>query len=538
MGSPAPPPAAGTRAASRAGEVGRSVRHGGHVAPRRVAGNTARPPPFQRFSLAPQHDGLRRLQILFKGSQHRPVRVGHLREPGPGGGKGAFGRFQVSGLAEQMAEASEPGRGDAVSGRQGIVRERLAAVHELLVVVGGEPEAAPLAVLEAFEEGIRESEREVEICRPPAGLEEPEGSFEQECVVVEIGGEAGAAVLPGGEEPALDPGVPAEEIERPRRRVHEAGLPEGLSGDREAGHHHRVPGGEHLVVESGAHPRGARLEQLGACAVEPPGGGGRVHPELRSERLALHEGVQMPGVALEVGWAVHPERDGRRRELVLVQHRPRRIRRPEIEAALRALRVGVEGGVEPARRRLHLPDRPTPRLAGGSCEERLVPPRRSALLARTERGAAHCRRASSRSGGSSTPRPPSSGRTHRPDGRRSPPRDILARVCRPMCRSRGSRWRRKHRSTLVGWGNFGAPPKPPSRASKARRRPAIARSSGSGPMAAAPPSSAPPGSARARAARSDSFCFAISSPWVARKSTMRSSRSRNAGSPWRGAGGK
>ena len=54
-----------------------------------------------------------------------------------------------------------------------------------------------------------------------------------------------------------------------------------------------------------------------------------------------------------------------------------------------------------------------------------------------------------------------------------------------MCRSRGSRWRRKQRSTFVGCGNFGAPPNPPSRASKARRSPAIARSRGSGPRAAA-----------------------------------------------------
>ena len=73
------------------------------------------------------------------------------------------------------------------------------------MVVGGEPEAAPLPVLEPVEERVREFDREVEAVRPPAGLEEPEGRFEEKGVVVEVRREARPPLLPDGMETAVDP---------------------------------------------------------------------------------------------------------------------------------------------------------------------------------------------------------------------------------------------------------------------------------------------------------------------------------------------
>lgn len=77
-----------------------------------------------------------------------------------------------------------------------------------------------LPVLEAIEECIRDLGGEIETVRTPADLEQPEGRFEQEGMLVEVGEKAGAADLPGGVEAALRPlGVPSVPPRRGRFAV-------------------------------------------------------------------------------------------------------------------------------------------------------------------------------------------------------------------------------------------------------------------------------------------------------------------------------
>ena len=90
-------------------------------------------------------------RILLERGQHRPVGMGHLEDTEPAGDEGPLRRLEVPGLSEEMAEAAEPRGRDPVPGGQRVVRERLAAVHERLVIVRGEPEAAPLPILESIE---------------------------------------------------------------------------------------------------------------------------------------------------------------------------------------------------------------------------------------------------------------------------------------------------------------------------------------------------------------------------------------------------
>ena len=111
----------------------------------------------------------------------------------------------------------------------------------------------------------------------PARLEgrfvEGQQRFEQEGVVLEVGVEAGVAVLVGAQQAAVvvaqrvedELGAAAGRVEVVLAAEHGAGL--GQGGDRQ-----RVPGGQALVVEPRPDPLGARLvEGAGRASASPSG---------------------------------------------------------------------------------------------------------------------------------------------------------------------------------------------------------------------------------------------------------------------------
>ena len=206
--------------------------------------------------------------------------------------------------------------------------------------------------------------------------------------------------------------------------------------------------------------------------------------------------------------------------------------RPHVEASLDALGVGVERAVEAALRAAHLAQRPLERVAADLAQP-LVAARPASRAGRRGR-AGRCRRASSRSAGPSRRRRRCSGRSRRRAGRGCRRRPSRAASAATSSRSPRSSRNSMHRAC----GNFGAPPKPPLRASKAlAQRPATASLQRA--LAAAARLDGCQLRARRRGARAAAR---------RRRGSPRGSRSHasaiacstcvHAGIPWRGSGGK
>ena len=211
--------------------------------------------------VADQGDLLGRGEVEVEGPQQVGEGVGVLGCRLGEEAEDALGLLLVGALAGQRREAEEAERGGGVAGGDRVVADLLAAGDQLLVVVGGREEAAALGVAEA---GDRSSSARARASLEPARLEgrfvEGEQRLEQEGVVLEVGVEAGAAVLVGAQQAAL--GVAHRSRTNSAQRAggvevvlaaeHRAGLGQG-------GDHQRVPGGEALVVEAGPDPLGAGL---------------------------------------------------------------------------------------------------------------------------------------------------------------------------------------------------------------------------------------------------------------------------------------
>ncbi len=147
-----------------------------------------------------------------------------------------------------MAEPIQRERGDAVARRQRLVRHRLAAVDQRLVPVRGEEETPAPLVAEVRQQAFREPYREVEVLRTPAGLQQFERRVEQERVVVEVGVEARAPILPGRQQPVVDDEPVADEVHAGGCRIGEFRSLQPDGGDRQPANHQRVPARQDLVV--------------------------------------------------------------------------------------------------------------------------------------------------------------------------------------------------------------------------------------------------------------------------------------------------
>ena len=172
---------------------------------------------------------------------------------------------------------------------------------------------------------------------------------------------------------------------------------------RQRAERERVPGQQALVVEPRPHALRADL-----------------HQALADARALLRRGLGAAGLehvrALEVALRRGAEPDERRLGVGRLQRVDEVVERPDVELALHALGVGVEGGVEAALRAAQLAQDELERLLARPAQQRVVA--RPATRAGTRGRAARCRRASSRSAGRSRCCRPRSARSRRRSGRR------------------------------------------------------------------------------------------------------------------------
>ena len=226
--------------------------------------------------------------------------------------------------------------------------------------MGGEEEAAGLRVHEARQRLVRQGQGEGGVLVAPAGLQQNRQGVEEVGVVVQIAGMLGLAVPPGGEQDAVPPKLGANEVQSRGGRRKPSRLLQNHGRLRQALDGQGVPGGQHLVVQTGAFALLPLLEQLllgaGQQGVRP----------FRLQGQALHHGA--PGVAavqvpliLEVGRLVDAVERFRHQVLVGAEQALDALPAPEVELALLPFGVRVQRGEEAAVGMAHLPQQP----AGG-----------------------------------------------------------------------------------------------------------------------------------------------------------------------------
>src|SRR3569623_1893245 len=181
-------------------------------------------PRSQRGRLAAQHHQLRRIKLFYQRGKQRIEGIRQIGDGVPCRVDGAGGGIEIAGFAEQMAEPRQCQRSNAVAGRGGLVGIRFGTIEQPFVVIGGEEEAAVIAIFEMREQAIGERDGEVEIIVAPARLQQLEHAVEQKGVVVEIGTETGAAILVHRPQAAVVPQPGADEIARALRRCNIARL--------------------------------------------------------------------------------------------------------------------------------------------------------------------------------------------------------------------------------------------------------------------------------------------------------------------------
>ncbi len=269
--------------------------------------------------------------------------------------------------------AGERGEAEQAVGRERVLRRRRVVLvvlrpHDQRLGVGaGREEPAAVVVGEQRDEAVGDG----------AGLVEPgdvvdlgqrEQRLEQRGVVLGVGEQVGAAVLPGAQQPAVVAAqLGEEEVGVGARRVHPVGPVERVGRLGERPQEERVPPEEHLVVEAGPHPVPARRRRATGSDARD-----RVRPVLgradRVEDVAAEPGVRVlevaPGGHAEVA---HDARAGRRRRAPRAPRATTRRtcpRRPRSRRPRRRRTRRPRGAGRGARRRR------SPRRRGGSAARR------------------------------------------------------------------------------------------------------------------------------------------------------------------------
>ena len=91
------------------------------------------------------------LAVFLQRGQQADVPVRVLVHRAPRRTQRAFRGIKITRFAEKKTKALQGECRDAVPGRHGLIRERLAAVDELFVIVCGKPESAVFDILEMLE---------------------------------------------------------------------------------------------------------------------------------------------------------------------------------------------------------------------------------------------------------------------------------------------------------------------------------------------------------------------------------------------------
>ena len=245
-----------------------------------------------------------------------------------------------------------------------MVADLLAAGDQLLVVAGGGEEAAALGVAEAGDGGVRQRLGLLEPALLEARFVERQQRLQQEGVVLEVGVEAGVAVLVGAQQvPVLVAQRVEDELRAPPRGGEVVLAAEDRARLGEGADRQGVPGGEALVVELRPDAIGTRLVEGAAglgktrwgalfsvCERKAPrGAAGQVE-----DVGALEVALLADAVELDHGLGA------------VAEHGADLCRRPDVEAPLLALGVGVESRVEAALGPAHLPQHPVQRLLAGA----------------------------------------------------------------------------------------------------------------------------------------------------------------------------
>ena len=178
-------------------------------------------------------------------------------------------------------------------------------------------------------------------------------------MVLEVGAETRLAAVVGAQEPAVGVAHLAEqELRAGDGGIAVVGTLERRARVGQGGDHQRVPGGQPLVVERRPHALLARFPQPRLDLIQPLGIRRRAH--------------RCPA-ALEVGRPGHAEvRERNLGEVVVAERGPHLLGRPDVEAALLALGVGVERRREAALLLAQVAQRPVERLGADAGEERLA----------------------------------------------------------------------------------------------------------------------------------------------------------------------
>ena len=287
------------------------------------------------------HDLHRPVQQLVAVDEGRKRHEIALEVAGESGDQG-FGPFPVAVLSGQVVEPGEHPRHDRVAGRHGAVVRRLGAHDELFGIVGGQEIAAAFGVPVVPVQHLGPGLRLAQIGAFPGRFGEQQGGLAHLGVVVERGRVAEPAVAPGVPEPAVLGHVPDDEGKGGLGGGQPGGLAERRGGARQRRDHQAVPVGQHLVVPARPHPRAARRQEPGAQLGQLGFLGGLSQP--RAAR-AVEDGLALPVAAR--GHVV----GGLERRRVGAQQRVDLGLGPDVEPALLALAVGVEGTREGARRR-------------------------------------------------------------------------------------------------------------------------------------------------------------------------------------------
>ncbi len=187
-----------------------------------------------------------------------PVRI-FVHRP-PGGAQGSLGGVEVARFAEQEAETLQGERRDSVARGHGFVGQRLGTMDQRFVIVGREPEATVLAVLEMREQQLGNVTGKREVCAVPACLQQLEQRIEQEGMVVEISGEFRLAVLVAGQQPTVLYEIRADEVDGTGGGVDQLRAIQRPAGNGQAADGQRVPRRQLLLIPRGGHALRAPFE--------------------------------------------------------------------------------------------------------------------------------------------------------------------------------------------------------------------------------------------------------------------------------------
>jgi hypothetical protein len=271
-------------------------------------------------------------------------------------------------LARQLREPHQPdGCARATRGDRRVL-DVLAAGDQGLSVRGRREEAALLGIGEAGDHLVGQPRGGVEEAHLAGRFEQRYQRLEQEGMVLQVGVDLGPAVVVGAQQPAaLRTQVSQHELGAGDGRLDIARLRQRRTGLGQGGDHQRVPARQPLVIESRAHAAFAYLQQ--ACPDAGPRGlvrgpGSAAVLQHVQARLRIVRVDEVPLLAC-------PEPLDRRLG-VLLQDISELGHRPDVEAPLGALGVGVERCVEAALRAAHLAQCPLERVRTDLAQGRLV----------------------------------------------------------------------------------------------------------------------------------------------------------------------